>query len=146
MGGINVGRWLGGGVAAGVLMWVCEGLGSLLYAERMEAAMAAHGLAFEETAGMLITGLAISLVVGLTIVFFYAAVRDRFGPGPKTALLVAFALWIGGYVVSLVGYAMLGLFPADLLVTWALIGLIEMILAGLLGGWIYRESSGVSGA
>lgn len=144
MGGINLGRWLGGGVAAGALMWVCEGLGSLLYAERMEAAMAAHGLVFEESVGMLLTGLAISLVVGLTIVFFYAAARTRFGPGPGTALRVAFALWVGGYVVSLAGYAMLGLFPSGLLVAWGAIGLVEMLLAGLLGAWIYRESAGAS--
>lgn len=50
--------------------------------------------------------------------FLYAAARPRFGAGPKTAVIVAVAMWAGGYLLSLVGYHMLGLYP---------------------GGWIYRE-------
>lgn len=41
MGGIDVGRWLGGGLAAGALIWVLEGVASVLYMDRMEAAAAA---------------------------------------------------------------------------------------------------------
>ena len=37
------------------------------------------------------------------------------------------------------GYSMMGLFPSKLLVTWGLIGLVEMIVAGLVGAWLYRE-------
>ena len=79
------------------------------------------------------------IVVGLTLVFFYAAARPRFGPGPRTAIIVAVALWIGGYVLSLLGYQLMGLFPPRLLVLWGGIGLVEMILAGLVGGRLYRE-------
>ena len=140
MGGINVGRWLGGGLAAGVLIWFLEGAGSMLYMTEMERALAAHGLSMEVSAGMMAATVAVSLAVGLTIVFFYAGVRPRFGPGPGTAVTVAVVLWIGGYLVSLAGYAMMGLFPSGLLVAWGAIGLVEMILAALLGGWIYREA------
>lgn len=139
MGGIDIGRWLGGGVAAGALMWVVEGAASLLYMDGMEAALAAHDLSVELGTGGWILSVAVTLLVGLTLVFFYAAARPRFGPGPGTAVLVAVALWIGGYVVSLLGYAMLGLFPGGLLVTWGALGLVEMVAAALLGGWIYRE-------
>jgi hypothetical protein len=34
---------------------------------------------------------------------------------------------------------MMGLFPDDLLVTWLLVGTVEMVLAALAGAWIYRE-------
>ncbi len=47
--------------------------------------------------------------------------------------------WIGGYLLSLAGYHMLGLFPVRMLVLWGTVGLAEMILAALVGGWIYRE-------
>lgn len=141
MGGIDVGRWLGGGLAAGALIWVLEGAASVLTMGDMEAALAAHDLGVAMSAGTWAVTVAVSLLVGLTLVFFYAAARPRFGPGPRTAVLVAVALWAGSYVVSLLGYAMLGLFPGRLLVTWGFVGLVEVVLASLLGGWIYREAS-----
>ena len=38
------------------------------------------------------------------------------------------------------GYQMIGLYPSSMLVMWGSIGLIEMIVATLAGGWIYREA------
>ncbi len=139
MKGINVGRWIAGGVAAGILMWILEGAASTIYLGDMQAALEAHGLSTEMSAGVFLISVAVSLIVGLTLVFFYAAVRPRFGPGPGTAVIVAVALWIGGYLLSLLGYQMLGLFPGRLLILWGAVGLVEMILASLLGGWVYRE-------
>lgn len=140
MGGINVGRWLAGGVVAGIVMWLLEGAASMLYMADMEAAMAAHNLSLEMSASVWVLSILVSLLVGLTLVFFYAAARPRLGAGPKTAVLVAVVLWIGSYFVSLVGYQMLGLFPVGLLALWGAVGLVEMILASLAGAWIYREA------
>lgn len=146
MGGINVGRWLTGGVAAGALIWILEGAASTLYMEDMEAAMAAHDLSMTMNVGVYATGLTVSLIAGLTLVFFYAGVRPRFGPGPKTAILVAFVLWAGSYLLSLLSYAMFGLFPGSMLTLWGAVGLVEMVLASLLGAWIYREEGGAVAA
>jgi hypothetical protein len=140
MAGINVGRWFFAGVCAGILIWILEGVGSFLYMADMLEELQAHGLAMELTFSTWLLSIAVSLLAGLALVFFYAAARPRFGAGPKTAVIVAVALWLGSYVVSLIGYHMLGLFPATMLVTWAAIGLVEMILAGLLGGALYREA------
>jgi hypothetical protein len=49
------------------------------------------------------------------------------------------ALWFGGYLLSLLGYGMMGMYPTGLLVTWGIVGLVQMILAALIGGWVYRE-------
>ncbi|MEE8137908.1 MAG: hypothetical protein V3T81_03410 [Thermoanaerobaculia bacterium] len=140
MGTINVGRWVMGGVVAGILIWIIEALASALYMEQMQAAMEAHGLSMEMSAGVWVLSVVVSLLAGLVLVFFYVAARPRFGPGPRTAVIVAVALFVGGYLLSLVGYHMLGLFPDTMLVTWGIIGLVEWILATLAGGWIYRES------
>lgn len=140
MGGIRVGRWLAGGVAAGVLIWLLEGAASVLYMQEMEAAMKAHSLSMEMGPRIVGLSVVVSLIVGLTLVFLYAAARPRFGAGPATAIKVAIALWFGGYVVSLAGYEMMELFPTKLLAMWAAVGLVEVILAALLGGAIYRES------
>jgi len=140
MGGINVTRWLLGGIAAGIVIWVFEGAGAIFYMGDMEAALAAHNMTMEMSAGIWVLTITLSMIVGLTLVFFYAAVRPRFGPGPKTATLVAVVLWISSTLLALVGYHMIGLYPKTMLTLWGLIGLIEMIVAANVGGWIYRES------
>lgn len=140
MKGINLTRWLIGGVVAGILIWLFEGAASMLYYEQMQAALEARGLAMEMSAKVFAISILISLLAGLTLVFFYAAARPRFGPGPKTALIVAVALFLGSYLISLLGYELLGLVPTRLLVIWGVIGLTEMILATLVGAWLYNEA------
>ena len=49
------------------------------------------------------------------------------------------ALWFGGYLLSLLGFDMLGIFPRGLLLTWGVVGIVELILAGLAGAWVYRD-------
>jgi hypothetical protein len=139
MGGINVTRWLAGGVVAGVVMWVIEGAASLLYVEEMQKAMESLGVSMEMTAGTWVMTVLMSLLTGLVLVFFYAAARPRFGPGPKTAIIVAVALFIGGMLVSLMGYGMMGFYPTRLLLIWGGIGFVEMILVSLAGACVYRE-------
>lgn len=141
MGGINVKRWIMGGLAAGVVMWVIEGAASQLYRADMEAAMAAHGLSMDMSGATLAMTLIVSFIAGLTLVFFYAACRPRFGPGPKTAIKVAVAMWFGGYLLSLLGYDLMGLFDNGLLVMWGAVALIEAVVATMVGGWLYREDS-----
>lgn len=140
MNNINSSRVVLGGLAAGALIWIVEGVASVFYMNEMNAALTAHSLSMDMGAKAIVLSLAVSIIVGLTIVFFYAAARSRFGPGPKTAVIVAIALWMGGYFVSLLGYEMMGIFPRNLLVIWGTVGLAEMIVAAILGGWIYRET------
>jgi hypothetical protein len=142
MGGINTGRWLAGGVAAGVVMWLIEGGASVLYMDDMETALQRLGLTMEMSPTFWALTVVVSLLLGLVLVFFYAAARPRFGPGPRTAATVALALWLGGYLLSLIGYYMLGMYPTGMLVMWGIVGLLEMIIGAMVGGWIYREETG----
>jgi hypothetical protein len=136
---INTGRWLAGGLAAAGLIWIIEGSASMIYMNDMRTALEAHGLTFAMNAVTWILSIAVSGIVGLTLVFLYAAARPRFGPGPRTAVIVAVAMWFAGYLVSLLGYSMIGLYAPGMLAMWGAIGIVELILAALLGGWIYRE-------
>jgi hypothetical protein len=140
MGGINVGRWLAGGVAAAVVIFALEGVSSVFYLDQMMASLADHGLGMEMSGSATGLTVLVSLISGLVLIFFYAAARPRFGPGPRTAILVAVVLWFGGYLLSLVGYHMVGVYPTSLLVIWGAVGLVEMIIAALVGGWIYKEA------
>jgi hypothetical protein len=134
-----VGRWLAGGVVAGIVTFVMEGIASVFYMEEMQTALAARGLSMEVTGAVWVLAILVSLVGGLVLVFFYTATRPRLGPGPKTAVLVAVFLWCGGYLLSLIGYYISGIYPAGMLVKWGVVGLVEMVLAALAGGWVYRE-------
>jgi len=120
-------------------MWAIEGAAATLYMDQMTAAMKAHNLSMVESPTMIATSVAVSLVAGFTIMFFYTACRPRLGPGPKTAVTVASILWLGGYLLSLIGMQMMGLFPNGLIALWGAVGLVEMNLAALLGGYIYKE-------
>jgi hypothetical protein len=137
---IVVRRWLGSGLAAGALIFVCEGALGRLYLSDIQALLAEHRMVMVMDATAWIISVCVSLIIGLTIMFFYATARTRFGPGPITAIKVGVALWIGGYAVSLLGYKLIGLFPDKLLTIWGIAGLVEMMLAALVGGWLYRES------
>jgi hypothetical protein len=141
MGGIDTKRWLLGGLAAGVLIWLIEGLASMLYMEDMRAAMEPHGLSMEMSASAFATSVIVSLLAGLTIVFIYAMARARLGPGPRTAVVAGVAFFLGSTLIAILGWGMLGLFPGRMLVTWAVVGLVEAVLAALLGGYIYKEKA-----
>ena len=139
MGGIDTTRWLLGGFAAGAFIWVVEGLASMLYMADMTAALEAHGLSMEVSAWAVAMSVVMSLLAGLTIVFIYAMARARLGPGPRTAVVAGVAFFLGSTLLSLLGWGMLGLYPARMLVTWAVMGLVEAVLAALLGGYVYKE-------
>lgn len=139
MGGIRMPRVLLGGAVAGSIIFVLEGLAGELYMADMRAALAAHDLAIEMSRGTWVLSFLTSVILGCVAIWFYAACRPRFGPGPKTAALVALVLWLGGYLLSLIGYHLLGLFPVRLLALWGVAGLAEMMLGTIAGAWLYRE-------
>ena len=69
MNGINVGRWVAGGTAAGIVMWIVEGLSSLLYYQDMQDALQAHGLGVEMSAGTMVSTVLVSMLVGFALIF-----------------------------------------------------------------------------
>jgi len=82
----------------------------------------------------------LGFVLGLLLVWLYAAIRPRFGPGPKTAAIAAVTVWFLTYFWSTVGFGVLGVFPARLLVIGVVWGLVELIVAGLVGARLYSEA------
>jgi len=84
----------------------------------------------------------IGLVYGVFAVWLYAAIRPRYGAGPKTALLAGLAVWVAGVLlpnVSMMG--VVGLFPQDLTVMTTLAGIVEWAVAILAGAALYQEGA-----
>lgn len=79
-----------------------------------------------------------NLVVGTWVMWLYAAIRARYGPGPKTAAVAGLAWWVIGSV-ALAFWAMPGFVsPAGLLALMAA-SMPAMVLAAVVGAWPYKE-------
>lgn len=139
---INAARVLLGGLLAGVIINLSEWFwNGVVFAKDFEEAMKAlnrpEALSGQAMAVFIVWG----FLVGILSIWVYAAVRPRFGPGPKTALRTGLALWLLVYVQATIGMAPLNLFPARLMLLGLPISLVEIVLATLAGAWLYKEEA-----
>jgi len=140
MGKINWGRVFVCGLLTGVVGFVLGALIFTVWGRDFEVAMLAIGRPFTlPKAGwpvfLFIVG---SLVMGIVTIWLYAAIRPRYGPGPKTAAVAGFALWaIFGLADAFL--MSLGLLPAGALVLPIGASLFGIIAATEAGAWLYKE-------
>ena len=143
MGNVNRNRVILGGLLAGVIIDASEALiNGVVLRQDWADVMSKLGLSPNLTATMLATFNIMGFITGILLVWLYAAIRSRYGAGPKTALMVALTIWVIGYALPAIGQVGLGLLPAQLVATGAGLGLIEVILAALAGASVYKEEAG----
>ena len=138
MGKIDWKRVMMGGLLAGLVVNIFEAVSGILLQEEYKAAMAALGKTMQESAA--IYYIVYGFIYGIFAVWFYAAIRPRFGAGPRTAVCAGIAVWFIGYLLPLLGYAANDLFPANLIAIGCVVGLVETILGTVAGAWLYREA------
>ncbi len=133
------GKWvLLAGLAAGLLS---NALG-ITYAhfvmgDVVERLMRERNLTFgPEVAALHLTS---RFALGVFIVWLYAAVRPRFGPGPRTSAIVGAAVWLFTYTFSLLNNLPWKTFPPDVIFKSIAFAFLETALCAQLGGWLYRE-------
>jgi hypothetical protein len=140
---INATRvFLGGLVAGAILTVLGYGAYALFLGQKWSAAMAALGRTMEMSATDIVIMIVFYLVVGILAVYLYALIRPRCGPGPKTALLAGFGFWVLTGLLPTISWGSLRLFPAGLLVQDVLTYLVMVIVATLVGAWLYKEEGG----
>lgn len=143
---INNSKVLLGGLAAGVVMNVVDYLANgVIFAERMTAEANAFkpglGDMMAQMDGKALTGLIImDFIVGGLLVWTYAAMRPRFGPGVKTAVYTALVFWIFGAIMTS-GYMQMGMMSTGLWMSFAVVYLVALVLASIAGAWVYKEDS-----
>ena len=94
---------------------------------------------FQETIGFWIFSIGSCFIIGILAVWLYSAIRPRYGPGAKTALVAGLAVWIPcGWSFAAIS-ASFGLFPSGLPVIDVFTFLVILIVATLAGAWIYKE-------
>ncbi len=136
---MNTSRVLLGGVVAGIIMFFGDGIlhGALL-GERWAGVMAGLGRTPPHGEGMPYFAV-YDLLKGLASVWIYAAIRPRFGAGARTALLAGLVTWFLSIPVPLLGLIPMNFFGRRLPALWSIYGLIPMLIAALVGAWLYRE-------
>jgi hypothetical protein len=140
---LNTGKVVAGGLAAGVVLNLIDYvIYTMVLADRVKAeADAFHpGMADSMMSGNAITVYIITdFIFGLLLVWTYAAIRPRFGPGPRTALLVAFLFWI---LLAFCNAAMMlmGMASANLWWTEMFVLFVNLAIASWVGAMIYKES------
>jgi hypothetical protein len=79
-------------------------------------------------------------LLGILMVWLYAAVRPRLGQGPKTAVIVAVLAWFMTLVWSGGAQVTIGIMPLQLTLFGLVWGLVEFLIASLVGARLYRET------
>jgi hypothetical protein len=140
MSNINVGRAILGGLVTGLILNIGEFvLNTKILGKEMQDFFKRCGFP-EPGTNFIVIAVAITFVLGIVIVLGYAAIRPRFGPGPKTAVIAALFAWFGVYVYQNVIALGLGMVPMKLVVIALVWGLVEYILATLAGAALYKEA------
>jgi hypothetical protein len=141
-GGINYARVTLGGLAAGVVANVCDFLISTYFmADDLQRLTRRLNLDWSVVNGpaVLVTWTVVDFIYATLIVWTYAAIRPRLGPGPKTAVCAGLVIYAAVTVV-LFGFQSMGIFTLDSFIKNALLSLVTAVLASLVGGAVYKEN------
>ena len=139
---INWSKVLLGGVVAGVVMVAVDFVNNkYLLGPKSNAELDAFkpGLsATMQNGNALVLFLLFDVVLGIILVWTYAAIRPRFGPGPGTAVKAAIPYWVA-MCIAYYGYMEMGMMSSGTWWGFGAVGLISFILASLVGAKLYSE-------
>jgi hypothetical protein len=88
--------------------------------------------------GLRVVVVIMPLVLGISTMWLYAAIRPRYGPGPKTAALAGFAVWFFGSWVDATWAVFKAVRPGAF-VGPAAVSLPIVLVAAVVGAWLYKE-------
>ena len=139
---INTGRVIQGGLLAGLVINVISTLNNtvILSSKLMQAQQHGHFLQRPRFAFMP-AWVVVMFLVGIGLVWLYAAVRPRLGPGPGTALKVGIVVGLFMGVPDNVANAAWGLSGGYLPTMWMIEHVVGCALGTLVGAWFYREAA-----
>jgi len=139
MSNINLGRVIAGGLVAGVVTNLGDfAVNAPLLGAQWDDGLRGLGLDPAQNPYGALGWIASDFLFGFIMVWFYAAIRPRFGPGVGTAVLAAVAVWATARIAYL-SFGFLGLFATDLVIASAIGALVAWVIGGVLGAAVYRE-------
>jgi len=137
---INLGRVLIGGLLAGLILNIGEFLlNDVILGTQMREFFARYRIA-EPGGSFLIVAVSLTFAVGIVMVFLYALIRPRLGPGVKTAIVAGVIMWFGIYLYCGAIYGMLFRIPLNVTLIALVWGLLEYVIGAIAGAWAYKEA------
>lgn len=137
---MNYGRVILGGLVAGLILNIGEFvLNAVILHKAMVDWASLHNLPQEPAPSFMVVAIGLTFVLGIVMVWLYALIRPRMGPGPKTAIVAALVMWFGAYVYIGIIYGILLVQPMNIVGISIVWGLGEYIIAAIAGAWVYKE-------
>ena len=141
MGQINWGRMLLCGLATGVV-WILLSLMVLLFLGGNLLRAMPNFQTFPPPGWVVAACLILPFLVGIHTMWLYAAIRPRFGPGPKTAAVAGLIGWLAG-ILSAASWVAYGFIRPGVVLVPLMAALPALVLAVAVGARFYRESGAV---
>ena len=141
---INTGRVIGGGLLAGAIMNFVDFLVNGVWlsqrwmdeATNLSARVADPANATTSMIGWIVT----DFLFGILIVWSYAAMRPRFGPGAGTAVKASLLVW-GISHIAYASFVFLDMYSLGLVGIVTVGGLVAALAGGYAGCAIYKEDA-----
>lgn len=141
---MNMSKVLVGGIVAGVVMLVIDFVSNTYllgprYMAELDAFKPGSSAAMMAGNAKFIYPL-IDIVLGIALVWLYAAIRPRFGAGPRTAFIAAAFVWVIS-CIAYYGYLQMGMMSSGLWWEFSIVGLVTLTIAAMIGGRFYTEET-----
>ena len=139
MQGINMGRVIIGGIAAGIVYDVIEIVADLyLFEEQAQEMMERFDMA-EPSGAQIGIFMVMGLALGIMIAWTYAAIRPRLGAGAGTAICAGLVAWTFMALFLNVSWMIVGLLPVGFGITATVFQAVEFSAVGYVAGMLYKE-------
>jgi hypothetical protein len=139
---MNTGKVVVGGLVAGIVFNIGDFvINTMLLTADNAAFLTRLGIdpaAMESFAGIA-PWIVIDLLFGLLVVWTYAAIRARLGPGVSTAIIAGLIPYLGATLV-LAGFTSMGVFPVAMFIKGSIASLINTSIGAVAGAWVYTEA------
>jgi hypothetical protein len=145
---INTGRVVAGGLVAGVVANAIDFVNNTyVLGADMQAWAASHNIdpATLTSGAVAGTWVAVDFIYGLLIVFTYAAIRPRFGPGVTTAIVAGLVVFLAPTIV-LFGFTQMGMLTMPMFVKGTIGAIVATLAAAVAGAAVYKEEGAATPA
>jgi len=136
---INTGRLILGGLVAGVIANALDFvINTYLMANEGSEMIQRLNLRPDVVEGSMLTWIIVDFIYGMVLVFAYVAMRPRFGPGPKTAVIAGMSFWVA-FTAVFAGLTAMGIYTQQAFMKNSALAIASTLLPVLAGAAVYQE-------